>query len=461
MLIAVHCAQAAQYATFESFYSSGGIGVWGWVGIGAATLAIAVITFVTFGGGAAAAPGWMAAVGTWIGTAAGYSGVAATNFGLALLGGGSVAAGGLGVAGGVAVLSAAASFGTEVICSYSVEVALEKWQMDNFVKASKEMMTLPIPRNEKGGKAYVGIVKDLNKRINNEVSLFDPANQAILEEAKKNLERTMDGEKDSDYRTKNKTLMALLHLQTGDYENALMWGNRAYNEAVNSKNKPTLPRFIVALSKFSLPDATDTNECTLQILEPAYSNEPDNSMIPIMTACCADRLGYKFHYGKITADELALFWEVVTRHNLKDSLAAQSLNILISRALVELKRNQQDILIVCEDEAHMAENEDVKRELLRRVDMMEALIGNMSSHLLPKLRKLKRKMPKDSKLTTKELEKLLTEYWQSLPELRQRIDPATYGTTYGKNESNSLHWAWWLLLAPLALLMCFSIKEFC
>ena len=130
-------AGAAEYGTFDSFYSAGGLGFWGWAGIILGSIAVGVLTFVTFGGGAAAAPAWMAAVGTWIGSTVGLSGIAAANFGLALLGGGAVAAGGLGVAGGVTVLASALAFSTDLVVSYSVETALEKYTHSKFVEANK------------------------------------------------------------------------------------------------------------------------------------------------------------------------------------------------------------------------------------------------------------------------------------------------------------------------------------
>ena len=63
LLVCATQLQAADYGTFESFYSAGGLGFWGWTAIIAGTVAVAALTFFTFGGGAAAIPGWMATVG--------------------------------------------------------------------------------------------------------------------------------------------------------------------------------------------------------------------------------------------------------------------------------------------------------------------------------------------------------------------------------------------------------------
>lgn len=53
---------AANLGTFESFYSTGGLGFWGWTGIIIGTVAISVITFLTFDGTAAVAHAWITTV---------------------------------------------------------------------------------------------------------------------------------------------------------------------------------------------------------------------------------------------------------------------------------------------------------------------------------------------------------------------------------------------------------------
>ena len=235
---------AAEYASFESFYSSGGIGFWGWTGIIVGTIAIGVATFFTFGGTAAAAPAWMAAVGSWIGSTAGLSGIAASNFGLALLGGGAVAAGGLGVAGGVAALSAAMAFGVDVAISYGTDIALEKWSHAKFIEANKEMVTLPIPRNESGGKGYKATMKYIKDNYDSSKPIADSANQAVLKSAIDILKSNSNAETDDDYILKDKTLLALMYMQTNDFESASIVAKEAMSIAGQIGKKGTVPLFI-------------------------------------------------------------------------------------------------------------------------------------------------------------------------------------------------------------------------
>ncbi len=67
----------------------------------------------------------------------GLSGIAATNAGLALLGGGSIASGGFGIIGGTALLTAALSFGTDVVIDYTIGKAVSDYKYSNLVENSK------------------------------------------------------------------------------------------------------------------------------------------------------------------------------------------------------------------------------------------------------------------------------------------------------------------------------------
>ena len=135
--------QAAEYATFESFYSTTS-SIWLWTAIIAGTIAVVVTAWFTVG---APIPAWIATVGAWIGSTVGLSGAAAVNFGLALLGGGPIAAGGLGILGGAAVLTVAMSFSAGVAISYGTDVATEAWNYSKFVEANKEMTRRPNRRS--------------------------------------------------------------------------------------------------------------------------------------------------------------------------------------------------------------------------------------------------------------------------------------------------------------------------
>lgn len=78
----------------------------------------------------------------------GYSGIAATNAGLALLGGGSIASGGTGIVGGAALLTAALTFGTDIVISYGTDKVLAEYNYSKFIEYKFDLKHLshPTPR---------------------------------------------------------------------------------------------------------------------------------------------------------------------------------------------------------------------------------------------------------------------------------------------------------------------------
>ena len=146
---------ATEYATFESFYKES-VAVW-WI--------VAALFAATAGGlilwsGGAASPA-VAYIGGWIGSSMGLSGAAATNAGLALLGGGSIASGGLGMAGGTALLTAALSFGTDVVFDYAIGKVVSEYEYGRLTEESKKLQTLPLPSNGSGPEAYEDAIEIL------------------------------------------------------------------------------------------------------------------------------------------------------------------------------------------------------------------------------------------------------------------------------------------------------------
>ncbi|MBQ7693576.1 MAG: hypothetical protein IJT50_00465 [Lentisphaeria bacterium] len=410
---------AAEYGTFESFYTSGGLGFWDWTFIVVGTIGVGVLTFVTFGGGAAAAPAWIATVGTWIGSTVGLSGVAAANFGLALLGGGAIAAGGLGVAGGVAVLSAMMTFGVDMALTYGTDLALEKWSQDKFVEANKTMMVLPVPRNKKGGKAYKATITYLTEKIKQDKAISDPENQEVLESARRMLLEEMWREEDKDYILKNKTLLSLILLQVNEYASAAEVAKEAMEVADEIKKEKTLPAFIWALSELAQPE----KECGWEVISSlmtAYKGELKNKLMPIMTGSCMDRLMYRYHYGKLSSETLAGFCDLITDNKIRQDEAAISLEIFISRCLIELKRTHQDIYIITKDRSLMKDKK-VVAELKKRLERHKALISILQIKTLPPLHRLISKFPEKSEITIEKMTSLLGEYWGSIAELESKI----------------------------------------
>lgn len=418
VLVSSH-AGAAEYGTFASFYSAGGLGFWGWTGIVFGTIAVGALTLFTFGGGAAAAPAWMAAVGTWIGSTVGLSGIAAANFGLALLGGGAVAAGGLGVAGGVTVLASALAFSTDIVLSYSVDAALEKYTHAKFIEANKQMLTLPVPRNTKGGKAYKAAMAHLEKKFNSQESLTSETNQQVLLRAIEILNEKMYDETDNSYRLKDNTLLALLHLQTNNYAEARNAAQNAISIGTDADKKHNMPYFIHALAQLADPEQGCSDE-TLSSLQIAYLQEPDNKLIPLMTGSCMDRLMYAYRHGKLNASQLSDFCNLVAASQINSKLAAQSLEIFVTRSLLLLKDTQQLIRTVAQDSS-MIKQKKVRAELRKRLERHKLLVELLWDTALPQVMLLEKEFAKDSKVKSEELSTLLSQYREEVAELQTLI----------------------------------------
>lgn len=413
-------AGAAEYGTFESFYSAGGLGFWGWTGIILGTIAVGALTFFTFGGGAAAAPAWMTAVGIWIGSTVGLSGIAAANFGLALLGGGTIAAGGLGVAGGVTVLATALAFSTDVVAAYSIDAALEKYTHSKFVEANKNMLTLPIPRNTKGGKAYKAVMEHLKKEFKSDQALSSEDNQQVLLRSIEILTEKMNAKTDKDYQLKDNTLLALLYLQTHNYAEARNAAWNAISIGTEANEKHTMASFIHALAELADPEQECSAE-TLHKLRTAYLQESDNKLIPIMTGSCLDRMMFNYRHGRMEISRVDDFCQIITNRKIGKKLSAQSLEIFITRSVILLKDTQQLIRTVTKDES-MVKQGKIRRELKVRLERHKKLIELLQNTAFPQVERLAGSFPEESQVKPDDLNILLYQYHNELHELGNLID---------------------------------------
>lgn len=407
--------QAADYGTFESFYEVPLLSPWEWALLVVGTVAATVTVFITFG---AAAPAWMATVGAWIGSTAGLSGAAATSYGLAMLGGGSIAAGGLGVAGGVAVLTAASEFSAGII-GYATSAALEKWDRGKYIEANKNMMTLPLPRNDNGGDAYEETMEYLQKNYVKDLPISDAANQTILRQATDILQKGVALEDDEEYALKNRTLLALLHLQQNEYTLAYVEAHKAMQHAINAKEERTLACYIWALAQLSDPSSHCTND-VLQGLRIAYTQEPDNDLMSIMTACCMDRLMYRYHYGQLSIDHLSNFFRTITDSRIKEELTHASVEIYVMRCLIEMRRTREDIRIIAQDKDMMTMSEVIS-EVHTRINRHRQLLSMMQTQILPYLLTNASDFPKESKLRELKLAELLNKYYVDLAKIDSEV----------------------------------------
>ena len=319
--------------TFEAFYKESSSG--GWIVAGVLAI-VAVVTIVVTGGTASPI---VASIGTAIGEIMGLSGVAATNAGLALLGGGSIVSGGFGIIGGTVLLTGALTFGTEVIVDYAITKTIDEYNYSEFSENSKNMMTLPLPKNSNGCDSYENAMSILED-VDSEAPLSNTLTQSIIQKAIEAL-KVDDGKIDLDEKAKKESLSALLYFISNNYTEAKKHAELSISLANEGKVKHTLPAYIVATS--SLYDETfNYEEIADKYLKYSFVNEADNPILPLLLSIHLDRMMYRFGDGMINEKSLNKVFKIVSNIALKE-LKLQNYIIVLSRYTIRLKLEQQKI----------------------------------------------------------------------------------------------------------------------
>ncbi len=319
--------------TFKSFYKESS--AIGWIAAGVFAIIAAATIFFT---GGTASP-IVVSIGTWIGGTMGLSGIAATNAGLALLGGGSIASGGLGIIGGTALLTAALSYSTDIVFDYTVGNAISAYNYKQFAEQSKNMMTLPLPKNDNGCDSYENAMEVLED-IDEEISISNESNQLIIQKAIEVASQVAE-DTDKDDLAKNESLLALLNFISNHYGEAKKHALRSITMSKEVDTKYTLPAFIYATS--SMYDETfDFDEVTNNYFKYSIVNEPDNPIIPLLFSIYLDRMMYRFNDDYLKPDALNKIFNIASDSRIKDK-KIQNYMIVLSRYIIRLKLEQQKI----------------------------------------------------------------------------------------------------------------------
>lgn len=385
------------YGTFNTFYQKN-IGVWGWIGIGIGVAIGVFITIYTFGSGT---PAWCATVGTWIGGTLGLSGAAATNAGLALLGGGSLAAGGWGMAGGVALLTAAATFSGELLVGYTIEKAVTIYSDAQFVKECRGMLHLPLPVNTSGGKAYCAAQRYIEKNYDKEKHITQGENPQVLRDAIAKMYALTEKETDARNRVKDETMLALLHWLSGDPGQAIeravsaieiskKWNEKEkwfYNYAIT----PTMAQFILAVCRLETRNPDRRGEA----FEYSVLAEPNNKLVPLLYGIYLDRFMELHRDDKVDGETLKAVIKIADDPKVTQPAPAVSV-ILASRILGGIKRYQQDILVISENEDEaIRQKAGIKKLLNKRLDRYNELVAVGMNDVVPVLAKHDKYIPED------------------------------------------------------------------
>jgi len=321
--------------TFEAFYKESSSIGW----ITAAVFAVIATAAIVYSGGTAAPalatiaaelPG-VATIGSLFG-GSGLVGAAATSSGLAFLGAGSMAA-------GIVVVGSALSFGTGIAIDYATNKALDEYSYSSFVENSKNMMTLPLPKNKSGCDSYKNAMSIL-KDVDNQIPLSSETSQVVIQKAIEAL-KIDDGDIDYDEKAKKESLSALLYFISNNYIEAKKHAILSISLANEAKVKHTLPSYIVATS--SLYEETfDYNKLVDKYLKYSFLEEPDNPIIPLLLSIHMDRMMYRYSDNMINEDALNMVFKIVSNDTLKD-LRLQNYIIVLSRYIISLKLEQQKI----------------------------------------------------------------------------------------------------------------------
>jgi hypothetical protein len=342
-------------ASFDAVYSSGG--QTNWLLMLVAAIGAGLFVYVTAGTGSAA----VGTLGTWIGSAAGLSGAAAKSYGLALLGGGALTAGGFGVKGGVALLTAALTFGQDAVVPYAFGVVRERFDRAAFEERVRSAPRFPLPRSDVGPQSYSDAVRLIARNYTPEASYADPRNNIMVGSLITSLRNTHAAERlDDAGNARVSLLLALLHFHQGEDQQAKARSALAIDYMLRSANRrPTAasPEFykpetwipaakanagyalasaIWAAASLSGEDANVNN--SLSALDAAFGMEPKNGLAPLAAAIFMDRLIARQDIMTIAhLDTLRLS----ARTRLTDEKArSATLLVIMTRALVALKLEQ-------------------------------------------------------------------------------------------------------------------------
>jgi hypothetical protein len=342
-------------ASFDAVY--GGGGQTNWILMLLAAIGAGIFVYVTAGTGSAA----VGTLGTWIGSAAGLSGAAAKSYGLALLGGGALTAGGFGVKGGVALLTAALTFGQDAVVPYAFGVVRERFDRTAFEERVRGAPRFPLPRSDVGPRSYSDAVKLIARNYTPEASHSDPRNNIMVGSLITSLRNAHAAEKlDETGYARVSLLLALLHFHQGEDQQAKARAGLAIDYLLRSTNRrPSADAtaifkpeawataakagsgYALAAAIWATAALSEANvdvKQALTAMDAVFGMEPKNGLAPLAVAIFMDRLIARQDIMTIAhLDALRLS----ARSRLTDEKArSATLLVIMTRALVTLKLEQ-------------------------------------------------------------------------------------------------------------------------
>ncbi len=371
-------AMTTDDVTFESFYKESSSVDWErvalWTAGAAAVTGVVILSVGTAAPALAGVASIMEASSVaGVFSAGGLAGGAATASGLATMG--SLVGGGM--ASGLIITGGIMGAGHS-LTDYTVNKVLSAYSYSNFKEESKQLMTLPLPLNNKGSEDYEKAMKVLNaidstknitiesnqQIIKDTLTVFNPIPKEEYLKAKKvvsemgvsdawndpdkfNINNDLVSKYEeqkaltADEKSKNKALQSILYFIANDYLNAKKYAKESINFAKEEDVKYTLPSYIYAVSSL-YEDNFDIEDITNEYFKYSVVEEHDNPMIPLLFTIYLDRMMYRLNDGYLNSNALDEVYDVAENSALKDQ-RLPLYTVLISRYLLRLKLEKQKI----------------------------------------------------------------------------------------------------------------------
>jgi hypothetical protein len=404
---------AFETTDFSSFYKES-LSIWWAVAV---LFSVIAVIGVIIGTGGTASP-IVLSIGTWVGNLMGLSGVAATNAGLALLGGGSLASGGFGVLGGTVVLTAVFTFSQDVIIDYGFSKVYTEYKYHSFVNDSKNMTTIPLPKNTEGPDVYEKALVIL-ENIDKEAPYSSYENNLIINKAFDVLPNNILNEEDYNNKEMARiyTLKSLLLFNLFRYHEAKDFALKGIIYSRKAEKKRTLPAFIYAVS--SLYDEEFNFNKTSNDFSYSLFAEPDNKLIPLMFSVYLDRLLFRLNDGSISSKTLEKIYEFAIDERIED-FKKENLIILVARYFMLIKLNQQRILSLTK-----SKNDKIKSNPITLINLQDFIKRyeyqiERTNLALDEINKIEDLSSKDNKNISK-FQQLLSNYEIGIEKLKIRI----------------------------------------
>ncbi len=363
LLIIINPVYGEEAGTFANFYVESN--VFGWISIvliGVSTVIAGAAILFSAGTASPVAVG----IGSYIGTLMGYSGVMATTAGLALLG-------------GATIITGALTFGTGIVVDY--QITQNSYDQAQFLKHSKEMLTLPIPVNKNGSNLYENTLQILEQT--DKESFYSSNNQQIIQEAIYYIDKKIwSSFLNDEENIRINTLQSLLYMLVNDYTKAKKLANYAIKQARRIKIKRTLPAFIYAISSL-YEQNVDIQKITRDYFSYAILAEADNRLIPLLFAIYMDRIMYRFNDSLANESHLRQLVNIADKKSIK-TYAVANLTLIIVRYFTRLKLEQQVITslsqnIIIKDNPETLEN--IKKSFMAYTELLNGVFQISQSFL--------------------------------------------------------------------------------